>query len=129
MLINIGPGEAYDRLTILQIKLEEIKDPEKLENINREYVFLSSSILAYCAEINQAAPPELVEALKSVNERLWKVEDELRNHERAKTFGDEFVKLARNVYYLNDERAEIKREINLKMKSEFVEEKSYNPYK
>jgi hypothetical protein len=129
MNISIGPGEAYDRLTILQIKLREIKDPEKLENIDREYVSLSSSILGYCAQIEMAPPAELVEALKSVNERLWKVEDELRHHEKNKSFGDEFVKLARKVYYLNDERAEIKREINLKMNSEFIEEKSYNPYK
>jgi hypothetical protein len=129
MNISIGPGEAYDRLTILEIKLKRISDPEKLKNVDRELTSLSASIFNYCARTNQAPPPELVDSLRFVNERLWKVEDELRNHERAKTFGDEFVKLARNVYYLNDERAEIKREINLKMKSEFVEEKSYNPYK
>lgn len=129
MLINIGPGEAYDRLTILQIKLDKMEDPDKLENVRREWTSLSSSLTEYCAERDQTVPAELVEALKEVNEKLWKVEDDLRYLERTKSFGDGFVKLARMVYYLNDERASIKKEINLKMKSEFVEEKSYKPYK
>ena len=129
MNISIGPGEAYDRLTILEIKLKRISDPEKLKNVDRELTSLSASILNYCARTNQAPPPELVDSLRFVNERLWKVEDELRQLESEKAFGDYFVKLARQVYYLNDERAELKKEINLKMNSEFVEEKSYKPYK
>jgi Family of unknown function (DUF6165) len=122
MKIEVSIGEIVDKWTILSIKMLKITDIDKLTNVNNERTYLNKTI-----------DPEilydpLVDQLLGVNMHLWTVEDELRDCERAKDFGETFIKLARDVYRLNDERARIKKEINIKYGSEFVEEKSYKPY-
>lgn len=125
MKIEVSIGEIVDKYTILMIKASKIQDAAKLENINKE--------LTYLIDVLKKEDPlmtdyPLTKALFEINKELWKVEDDLRDLERAKDFGKEFVILARNVYKLNDKRAHIKKEINMKHGSEFVEEKSYQPY-
>ena len=120
--IEIGIGELIDRLTILKIKMDEITDESKLVNIRNEYEFL------LCIADKVETHPKtdkLLEELYDVNNELWDVEDELREMERQKSFGKEFIKLARSVYQLNDRRAAIKKEINQLHGSKFIEEKSY----
>ena len=125
MQIEVRIGEVVDKYTILMIKASKIQDPAKLENINKE--------LTYLIGILKKEDPLMTDyphtkALFEINKELWKVEDDLRDLERVKDFGKEFVILARNVYKLNDKRAHIKKEINIKYNSEFVEEKSYQSY-
>ena len=120
--IEIGIGELIDRLTILKIKLDEITDESKLANIRIEYEYLLS--LADKIETHPKTD-KLLEELYDVNSELWDVEDELRQCEREKSFGKEFIELARSVYRLNDRRAAIKKEINQLHGSKFIEEKSY----
>lgn len=125
MKIEVSIGEVVDKYTILMIKASKIQDPAKLENINKE--------LTYIIGILKKEDPLMTDyphtkALFEINKELWKVEDDLRDLERVKDFGKEFVILARNVYKLNDKRAHIKKEINIKFGSEFVEEKSYQSY-
>ena len=125
MNIEGSHGEIVDRLTILQIKKENITDPVKLDNIVKEYDYLLSIVennLGISIE-----SPEYLELL-SINQELWVIEDDIRDKERIKEFDDDFIKLARSVYYTNDVRAKIKKEINLKYSSGFVEEKSYRQY-
>lgn len=122
MKIKVSIGEVVDKWTILSIKFLKITDKEKLTNISKERNYL-----------NKVIPPDilhdpLVDKLLMVNRTLWEVEDLLRDFERANSFGQEFIDLARSVYKLNDNRANIKKEINIKYGSEFVEEKSYQPY-
>ena len=126
MNIEVSHGEIVDKLTILQIKKENIKDPSKLDNIVKEYDYLFSIVENDLGILTSS--PEYLELL-SINKDLWVIEDDIREKERQKQFDDEFVKLAREVYYTNDVRAKIKKEINLKYFSGFVEEKSYSNYK
>ena len=123
---QISVGEWVDKLTILEIKLAEILERDKLANVRREY----ETLLA-------AAPPDLLsgreigrlrERLKAVNAELWRIEDEIRVKERARAFDEEFIALARAVYFTNDRRAALKREINRVARSALVEEKSYAGY-
>ena len=123
---QISVGEWIDKLTILEIKLAEITERDKLANVEREY----AALLA-------AAPPDLLapkeigrlrERLKAVNAELWRIEDEIRVKERARAFDEEFIALARAVYVTNDRRAALKREINRVARSGLVEEKSYAGY-
>jgi hypothetical protein len=125
MNIEVSHGEIVDKLTILQIKKENITDPNKLDNIVKEYNYLLS-VVENDLGISTLSPEYL--ELLSINKELWKIEDDIRDKERQKEFDEEFIKLARAVYYTNDVRAKIKKEINLKYSSEFVEEKSYNNY-
>ena len=125
MNIEVSHGEIVDKLTILQIKKENIKDPSKLDNIVKEYDYLFSIVENDLGILTSS--PEYLELL-SINKDLWVIEDDIREKERQKQFDDEFVKLARDVYYTNDVRAKIKKEINLKYGSGFVEEKSYSQY-
>jgi len=125
MKIEVSIGEIVDKYTILMIKASKIQDAAKLENINKE--------LTYLIDVLKKEDPlmtdyPLTKALFEINKELWKVEDDLRDLERAKDFDKEFIILARNVYKLNDKRAHTKKEINMKHGSEFVEEKSYQPY-
>ena len=123
MKIEISNGEIIDKLTILRIKSERIRDKDKLMNIMKEYDELknqASSILS------QDDP--LYQALYDINNELWDIEDNIRELERKKDFGREFIETARSVYFRNDKRAEIKREINIKTSSGFIEEKSYGKY-
>jgi hypothetical protein len=124
--IEISPGELVDKLTILEIKLENITDTKKLSNIQREYDLLTAALKANLAQTADLVV--LIGDLKNTNQDIWKLEDDIRDHERDGNFGDSFVKLARSVYRTNDKRAAIKRKINDLLKSEIVEEKSYSEY-
>jgi len=123
MIIEISIGEAFDRLTILKIKSEKIKDEAKLTNVMKEYYYLQNLMKD---ELEVDEDNEDFKRLLEINETLWGVEDLLREFEQANSFGEEFVHLARSVYVLNDKRAIAKKEINMGYGSQFVEEKSYN---
>jgi hypothetical protein len=123
MKIEVSNGEIIDKLTILQIKIERIKDKAKLKNLKTEFDELSkvtSSILS--------SSDPLYMALYNVNCELWDIEDHIRDLERNKNFGKDFIETARSVYIKNDRRAELKREINIKTSSGLIEEKSYEKY-
>ena len=125
--VPVSFGELLDNLAILQIKSERMQDPAKLANVRRELSALEKTWMAHPAASRDVA--RLRADLKAVNERLWEIEDDIRLKEKAGEFDDEFVRLARSVYFENDERARIKKEINLALGSEFVEEKSYEDYR
>jgi hypothetical protein len=123
MRIEVSNGEIIDKLTIIQIKLERIKDQDKLKNLRKEYdelVKASSSIIG--------TSDPLYKALYQVNCELWDIEDHIRDLERRKDFGADFISTARSVYVINDRRSDLKREINLKTSSGLIEEKSYEKY-
>lgn len=124
MKIEVSNGEIVDKVTILKIKSEKITDVEKLKNINIEL----SALLPILVEIGIDENSELFKNLYLVNSELWVIEDDLRELERKRDFGDEFIRLARSVYYTNDRRFEVKKTINLDTSSKFVEEKSYTEY-
>ena len=124
--VEISIGEFFDKLTILEIKHERIKDVVKLENINKELESLNS-LLKQLPFSREDVKVEVAE-LKAINEKLWEIEDDIREKESQKSFDQDFIELARAVYYTNDRRSEVKRDINLKLGSEFVEEKSYEDY-
>ncbi len=119
----ISPGEFLDKLTILEIKIERIADPGKLENVRRERALLRAEWEA--SPLARADVTAQFEELKQVNQALWEIEDEIRVKEAAQAFDAEFVELARAVYRTNDRRAAIKRAINLALGSDLIEEKSY----
>jgi len=123
----ISHGELIDKITILEIKSEQIADPAKLANVRKELELL----LAVWRDDAAAAVDITAERarLKAVNQALWDIEDRIRLKEKAQAFDAEFVELARAVYFQNDDRAAIKREINLKLGSQLIEEKSYQNYK
>ena len=123
MKIEISIGEIVDKLSILQIKKNNIQDVIKLENINKEYEYLNDVVFNEL-KISKEDFFNLV----LINETLWDIEDKIRFKERDKEFDNDFVELARSVYFTNDKRAEIKKEINLKYGSLFVEEKSNSKY-
>ena len=123
MKIEVSNGEIIDKLTIIQIKLERIKDKVKLVNLKKEYDELNS----VSASIISTEDP-LYTALYGVNCELWDIEDHIRDLERNKDFGDDFISTARAIYIKNDRRSEIKREINIKTSSGLIEEKSYEKY-
>ena len=123
MKIEISIGEIVDKLSILQIKKNNIEDVIKLENINKDYEYLNDVVFNEL-KISKEDFFNLV----LINETLWDIEDKIRFKERDKEFDNDFVELARSVYFTNDKRAEIKKEINLKYGSLFVEEKSYSKY-
>lgn len=124
MEIEVSVGEIVDKLSILQIKTEKITDNDKLKNVTKEYLYLHEIVFS---KLN-ISYDDLYLKLLEVNRELWDIEDKIRDKERDKKFDSEFIELARSVYFTNDKRAEIKKEINLKYVSTFVEEKSYNPY-
>lgn len=124
--VNVPPGELIDKITILMIKSERMDDEEKLANVRLELDILSATRdeeIAGSAELD-----DLTTKLKKVNEALWEIEDDIRDCEAAKDFGETFVELARSVYITNDERARLKREISVLLGSQVLEEKSYKPY-
>jgi hypothetical protein len=123
MKIEISIGEIVDKLSILQIKKNNIEDVVKLENINKEYDYLNDVVFNELKILK-----EDFFNLVLINETLWDIEDKIRFKERDKEFDNDFIELARSVYFTNDKRAEIKKEINLKYGSLFVEEKSYSKY-
>ena len=125
--VPIAYGELIDKMTILEIKSERIRDAAKLANVRTEL-----DLLVETWHDNPASSTDIVverDALKRVNEALWDIEDHIRLKEKAKAFDAEFIELARSVYIRNDERARIKRAINEKLGSTLVEEKSYQDYR
>jgi hypothetical protein len=126
ILVPVSFGELLDKIAILEIKCERIQDESKLANVRRELDALNETWAAHPAARTDIR--ELRARLKAINESLWDIEDDIRDKERAREFDDEFVRLARAVYVTNDERARVKKDINLKLGSAYVEEKSYADY-
>ena len=124
MKVDVSIGELVDKITILHIKSERISDPEKLANIRKELQRLRRAMDAAGLDVNSPEYRQLYE----INGRLWDIEDAIREKEAAQCFDDAFVELARSVYFTNDKRAAVKREINLNYGSDLVEEKSYKSY-
>lgn len=119
-------GELLDKIAILQIKSERMTDPAKLANVRAELSALEKTWMAH-----PAAGQDIVKLraeLKAVNERLWVIEDDIRLKEKVQAFDEEFIELARSVYFQNDIRARVKKDINLALGSAYVEEKSYQDY-
>jgi hypothetical protein len=127
ILVPVSPGELLDKITILRIKSERIADAQKLANVRRELALLEQTWGA--ARSPDAMLDAEEAALQRVNGELWDIEDRIREHEAQRRFDAEFIELARAIYMRNDERAAIKRRINLKLDSALVEEKSYRPYR
>lgn len=125
--VPISPGELLDKITILQIKSERIDDAAKLANVNRELDLLTR-VWQQSVESDDEIVA-LTAKLKAINEALWEIEDDIRDEERNKRFGERFIELARAVYVTNDERADAKKRVNLHLNSSIVEEKSYQDYK
>jgi len=124
--VQTSPGEFLDKLTILEIKAERITDPTKLANVRHELEQLRATWAASPLAGHDVAG--LVAELKAVNRTLWDIEDRVRSHEAEQRFDSEFVELARSVYRNNDRRATLKRELNLALGSDLLEEKSYTEY-
>ena len=124
--VEIAPGELIDKITILEIKQERMDDVDKLANVRTEWETLTASRDAAIEKSPEL--DNLTAGLKAINEKLWVVEDDIRDCERNGDFGPEFVELARAVYFSNDKRAALKRQINVLLGSRLVEEKSYAAY-
>lgn len=124
--VELSYGEMLDKITILQIKNERISDASKVANVNKELSLLNG--LWKSDEKSNIDISEEFSKLKKINEALWDIEDDIRDKERAKEFDARFIELARAVYVTNDQRADIKRVINVKLGSDLVEEKSYADY-
>jgi len=127
MLIEISNGELLDKLTILEIKLAEIKDETKLVNIQKEFDTLNP-LAKELFDNNDSQLQNHYLELASINCQLWDIEDRIRECEKAKRFDKEFIELARSVYITNDKRSEVKKIINVTTGSNLVEEKSYEEY-
>jgi predicted RNA-binding protein with EMAP domain len=123
ILVPISIGELYDKITILEIKMEKIKDVVKLTNISYEHSLLMK--IFNKLELHQLG--EMMK-LKTINEKLWTIEDKIRIEEKNKDWGEDFIQLARQVYFLNDQRAIVKKTINNLHGSNITEEKSYEKY-
>jgi len=132
MKIEVSNGEIVDKLTILAIKLEEIKDENKLKNVQTEYDTLAPIVHEIYESLtanDRVIMEKLHEDLLNVNKTLWNIEDIIRVHEMDGRFDAAFIEVARSVYYTNDERADLKKSINTLTGSLLVEEKSYEEYK
>jgi hypothetical protein len=127
ILVPLSPGELLDKITILRIKVARITDAAKRANVQLELGLLEETWReSGCAAVDVSADER---ALQQVNERLWVVEDRIREKEAAQAFDADFIELARSVYVANDERAAIKKRVNVRLGSRIVEEKSYQPYR
>ena len=124
--IDVSVGEIMDKLTILEIKSEKIKDEAKLANVCKEKDSLLPVIDQPAYQTDEVK--QLVDELKDINLKLWEIEDAIRVKEADKSFDKEFIELARTVYFTNDKRADVKKQINLATGSQLVEEKSYEEY-
>jgi hypothetical protein len=125
MKVEVSIGELVDKVSILSIKLKKIKDANKLANIKKEYDILAHAM----QQAGITRESDEFKRLESINLKLWDIEDQIRTKEAKKEFDEAFISLARSVYFTNDERAEVKREINIKCGSGIVEEKEYVEYK
>jgi len=123
MQIEVSNGEIADKLTIIEIKLERIKDSLKLANLRKEYDILNDAVASIIDKNHQ-----FYKDLYIINNQLWDIEDHIRDLERVKDFGDDFVQTARSVYFINDKRSDVKRKINELTGSNLTEEKSYEQY-
>lgn len=126
LLVPVAPGELIDKITILEIKAAHITAADKRANVTRELDLLRAVLTN--AIVPRPELARLTSDLKTINETLWAIEDDIRDAEAAQDFGPKFIELARAVYRTNDKRAEIKRDINLLLGSDIIEEKSYHPY-
>ena len=126
ILVEVSIGELLDKISILDIKKDKIKDDDKLEHILREYKLLKEEYDNKVKNDNKLS--KLYTSLKEINSKLWVIEDEKRLCEKNADFGDEFIKLSRDVHFLNDERAKIKLEINIHTGSKIKEIKEYTKY-
>lgn len=126
ILIPVSPGELVDKITILEIKSERMSDPEKLANVRRELEILRVEQARHIPA--SEAIRDMTARLKEVNDRIWVLEDVIRDCERNKNFGAVFLDTARKIYQTNDERAAVKKEINIHLGSTIIEEKSYSAY-
>jgi hypothetical protein len=124
--VPVSPGEVLDKITILEIKSERITDPDKLANVRTELALLQRTWVESIQEDDTIR--SLHAQLKEINEALWEIEDDIRDKERDKEFDQRFVELARAVYFTNDRRSEVKKQLNLHLGSEIIEEKSYQDY-
>tara|TARA_B100000674_G_C37878824_1_gene933273 strand:- start:162 stop:545 length:384 start_codon:yes stop_codon:yes gene_type:complete len=127
MLVNtpISLGELVDKISILMVKQKNIKNQNKLNEVNKELKYLQETLISH---INKDEINYFLNRLIDINSKLWKIEDDIRNCERNKKFDQKFIDLARNVYFTNDKRASIKLDINNTFGSELVEVKSYEEY-
>ena len=126
MQVEVSIGELFDKLTILEIKMEKIKDNSKLKNIRKEWNILNDKSMSILSIFADQTLFKKIYKLEEINRQLWDIEDWIRECEKQKRFDKEFVELARSVYKLNDKRSKIKRDINLITKSNIIEEKSYS---
>lgn len=124
--VEVSYGELIDKITILEIKADKVKDAAKLANIHNELDILNQALSDDVRASEQVR--NLTNQLREVNNQLWEIEDRIRDKERSKDFDEEFIALARSVYITNDQRARIKRELNEALDSGIVEEKDYQPY-
>lgn len=133
MKIEVSNGEILDKYSILEIKMEKIADEKKRSNIIEEYKHLTPCIEDIYKEANLKGSLNKLESLYTdllnINKTLWNIEDQIRECERDESFGSDFIELARSVYYTNDDRASVKKDINILTSSLLVEEKSYEDYK
>ena len=126
MKIEVSNGELMDKLTILEIKLDRIKDPIQLENITKEWLSLNDAVMTLLNTFGDRSLYSRIDQLSAINKKLWDIEDWIRDCEKEQRFDKEFVELARSVYKLNDQRSEVKKHINVITKSSLIEEKSYS---
>ncbi len=126
ILVEVSVGELIDKISILEIKQEKIKDPVKLKYINEEHSILRDQLNSKVKSDQKLT--ELFDSLKQINEKLWVIEDDKRQCEKEKDFTDSFIKLSRDVHFLNDDRAKIKLEINNHTGSKIKEIKEYTSY-
>jgi hypothetical protein len=129
MKIEVSNGEILDKHTILKIKLEKITDPVKVANLNKEWKILTPIVQEIVTACNNDLIHIAYQDMLEVNRKLWQIEDEIRDCERSNDFGDEFIKLARAVYWTNDDRNLVKKRIDNLTGSALTEEKSYADYK
>ena len=127
MKVEVSNGELMDKLSILELKLKNIADSKKLKNVNMEYNELNP-LVQQLFKTHNLAIKVLYQKLAEINAKLWIIEDEIRQCERDKSFGKKFIKLARDVYFTNDVRSDLKKEINILTNSGVIEEKSYEDY-
>ena len=126
IIVEVSVGELLDKISILEIKQEKIKDPEKLKFISNEHSILKNQLENNVQ--NDGKLNKLFQSLKQINAKLWVIEDDKRQCEKVKDFGEKFIKLSRDVHFLNDDRAKIKLEINNYTGSAIKEIKEYTSY-
>jgi hypothetical protein len=126
ILVPVSPGEVLDKITILEIKSERMTDPEKLANVRAELALRQDTWAKAVRE--DEVVRDLHAQLKEINESLWVIEDDIRDKERVREFDQRFIELARSVYFTNDRRSAVKKQLNLHLGSRIIEEKSYRDY-